>query len=611
MARDLTDRDIAVIGVAVHVPGADRKDTYWANLSAGVDSTGSFPKARELELESYVKVLDCGDVTYKRGGYLNDISSFDYKYFKIPKSEANLIQPDQRLFLESALTAMEDAGYGGNRWYGKNIGVFVGYIGTMEITGYPNISKVMGADASPTALFSSGIAGRLSYFMNFTGESVMVDSACSSSFAALKYACNALKLKECDGAVVGGVQLSVFPDEKEYSIGIESSDGHTRPFDSEADGTGVSEGVCSVIIKRLPDAVRDGDHIYGVIRAVQSNQDGRSLGLSAPNPKAQTELFFRTCQKLNLDPGDISYLELHGTGTKLGDSIEIQALTRSLEEMELPAGTKIPVGSVKANIGHTFSCSGLAGLIKCCLMIENRKLCPQINCDAPLYEERADRFRINRELTDFPETGPEFTCCISNYGLSGTNYLCILSEYADKKHLEQKERDTELFVLSAMTESALRRQTEEMVSFLLKEKTVDLTDLCYTASVGRGHYQYRLAILCETAEELKMSLANFRFCSEPEHNVFYSCVRKLTDPRQKIKFGELNQESFSRLNQKVGVLINSVLQSDSTDAEVKKQIAFCYTSGADIDWDTLYGSRCASVVSMPTYSFDKTRCWMA
>lgn len=609
MNKEDSGNQIAIIGMAVNFPGANNKQVYWHNICSGVDSTGRFPKSREQELQPYQDVLKIDKNNYKNGGYLNDVSSFDYNYFKIPKIEAILMQPAQRLFMENALTAIEDAGYGGDRWYGKKIGVYVGSIGTMEVTGYQHIIKKMNMTISPTGMFSSGIAGRLSYFMNFTGESVGLDSACSSSFAALKYACGSLKNYECDGAVVGGVQLSIYPDTSEYSVGVESLDGHTKAFDVKADGTGVSEGVCTIVLKRLADALSDRDHIYGVVCSVRSKQDGRSLGLAAPNPRAQTDIMRELFERDQIRPKDISYMELHGTGTKLGDAIELKALNMALELTSDSSSEPIPIGSVKANIGHTFACSGLAGLIKCCMMMENRKICPQINFSTPSYEDKKSRFKINRTLTEFPLKETKLTCIISNFGLSGTNYVCAISNYNEHKKSSQTDLQKNLFVLSAKTKASMEQSIEEYIGFFNKDKSINLSEVCYTASARRGHYEHRLAIICESVDEIIEALRAFHFCSNPEYNTYYSYAKRLTDPRQTMGFGEINEESYENLNKEVEAILTMVLNNDGIEETNLKRIASCYVSGANVNWDKMYSNQDVYSISMPTYAFDKIKCW--
>lgn len=593
---------IAIIGLATCLPGANSKWVFWNNLCAGVDSTGKFPISRINKLKPFINASGIENYEYKKGGFLQNIDAFDYNFFKIPKIEAVYMHPAQRIFLQNAVSALEDAGYGGNKWRGENIGVYVGSIGQMEVTGYQHITKKIHSKVSPTGIFSSGIAGRLSYFMDFRGESVVLDSACSSSFAALKYACNSLKNKECKGAVVGGVQLNIFPDKMEYSIGVESEDGHTRSFDIDATGTGISEGVCTIIIKRLEDAIRDNDHIYAVIRNIISNQDGHSLGIAAPNPKAQVNLIERLLDESTLKDFDYLYLELHGTGTKLGDQVEIKAISDTLERLRKRFKDQISIGSVKANIGHTFACSGLASLAKCCLMMRNRMICHQINFSKTSYSNSVNEL-INTDKVGILEDQLNIACSISNFGLSGTNYMCLLSDYKYGQLIDKKKKifQKELFVLSAITETALRRGIEHMLLFLIGNRDMDLANMCYTLATGRGHYNYRLAIVCESIDELILKLKQFSFYSIPEKNIYYSYTRKLTDPRQNLKFGEIGNLEIENANR--------VLERRSSDSVDFLFFVSAYISGFDINWDLMYKNRQLHKVSLPTYNFDKIKCW--
>lgn len=605
MGRQKKNMKIAVIGMAVNLPGAENIRMFWSNLCSGIDSTGKFPVSRIRDLQKYAEISGITESDYKDGGYLNDIASFDYQYFKMPKIEAILSQPAQRLFLENAVQAMEDAGYGGDKWRGKNIGVYVGNIGLMDLTGYQNITKKLNQTISPTGILSSSIAGRLSYFMNFTGESVVLDSACSSSMAALKYACNALNNGECEGAVVGGVQLNIFPDKSEYMIGIESLDGHTYSFDKDSDGTGISEGVSTIIVKRLDDAVRDKDHIYGVIQAVNSNQDGLSMGFSAPNPRAQTELVHNAVRELEIFTDQISYMELHGTGTKLGDAIELQALEQALAQSEGEENKIIPIGSVKANIGHTFACSGIAGLIKCCLMVETKKICPQINYDAPADERMVKRFSISKTAVNLEEREQPHICCISNFGLSGTNYLSVITEYK-KKRRGKKRPSTELFVLSSMNKGGLLRLVEDYKYYLMAHEEADLSEICYTAATGRGHHEYRLAIVCCSIRDLISKLEMFCCYSDPGKKIFYQYSKRIKDSRQSADFGSIDKVHIQKLSSEVKAVIND---NQDFDDDLYRRIASCYVNGAEVGWENMYKKRKIYKINIPTYSFEKTKCW--
>lgn len=601
---------IAIIGMAVNLPGAKKLDTFWANLCAGVDSTGAFPKRRAKELEGYVRACGESNCTYRPGGYINDLSSFDYNYFKITKKEAISMLPAQRIFLENVITALEDSGYGGKCWYGKRIGVYVGYIGNMELLSYQHIVGKMNAGVSATGTLSSNIAGRVSYYMNFTGESVLIDSACASSFGALHMACKALKNNECEAAIVGGVQVNVFPKQTGFSIGIESPDGHTRPFDELANGTGEAEGAVTIIIKRVDKAINDHDHIYGIIESITTNQDGKSLGLSAPNPLAQTSLVVQSIKAACIQSDDLDYLELHGTGTKLGDPIELNATKRALETCRNKKECYWNIGSLKANIGHTFAVSGIAGLVKCCLMMTHRKICPQINFSkfSQEFDNSDGVYKVAGDLMSWEEK-ERHICGISNFGFSGTNYHCIISEYIQSDKLRKRglKKKSELFVLSAVTNYSLNQLVKQHLYYLLEHEETSLSDLCYTLSTGRGHYNYRLAIICKNIEELIAKLRDFNNMTKTEAGIYYAKSVRITDKRQVERFGELNMNALIQLNENVKEIVSEYKKTPN-DFTIMR-IAAAYIGGAVIDWEDMYDNEDRYKVSLPTYVFEKTCCW--
>lgn len=597
---------IAIIGISVNFPGANNIDEFWRNLCGKVDSAGAFPIQRRKNLEGYMKNCGLENREFKNGAYLKDISGFDYKYFKIPKVEALAMSPHQRLFLESAVSALEDAGYGGERLCSKNIGVYVGNIGDNDLITYQNILEASTDENTSTGALSANITGRLSYLMDFRGPSMLLDSACSSSLAALNAACQGIRADDCEAAIVGAVQLSIFPD-IEIELGIESADGHTRPFDQFSEGTGAGEGVASLVIKPYEKAKRDRDHIYCVIKSLVGNQDGRSVGLSAPNPQAQTDLIKKSLKEAGVEAGDIDYLELHGTGTKVGDPIEFRALQQALAGRD--HDYKCDIGSVKANIGHLFACSGLAGIVKCCLMLHHQKLTPQINLSELNHQInlKGSAFQINTEMKPWGNGSKKLLCGVSNFGFSGTNYHVLLEgeEFVPK----QPTKENEIFILSAMSKESLERIIKKYFRVLSLNNTIDLSDICYTVSTGRGHYKYRLAIICASVEELKDKLKEFDFCSEFGNGIYYHAVNKILDNRITPRFGDLTRAEAKKLNSRMEDIMIQIKASGSR--ELYDRLCMAYINGGESTWDQLYSNREVKRISLPTYSFDKTECWPA
>ena len=596
---------VAIIGCAGILPGSRDISEYWANLCGGVESVGSIPPDRKKDLEGYHKAVGIESPKYKTMGYISDISIFDFEYFKITRREAFAMPPSQRLFLQTAISAMEDAGYGGRALASTNTGVFVGYIGDLDGAVYQDILRVSTDKQSPTGILSANISGRLSYFMDFTGPSVLIDSACSSSLSALIAACHAVSLGECEQALVGSVQIAACPVESVMRAGIESEDGHTRPFDDDTTGTGEGEGVLAVMIKPLRKAIADGDNIYCVIRAYASNQDGYSIGLSAPNPNAQMNLYLDAYRRFNIDPRSISHMELHGTGTIVGDPIEFDAMSKAFSRLGVSGAQKFcTVSSVKSNIGHLYASSGLASLVKCCMMLREKNIPASVNLKKVNKRLRIDSspFEINTVLRNWDTMSKPRRCGINNFGFSGTNCHVVLEEY---NGLEQKQTQTDqyIFVLSAENRESLAKMIDNYTFFLEQNPDTDMNDLCYTAAVGRGHYRFRLAVMADSIACLYDRLQ--RFGGRSESHIYYGYVNIVPPGKKTVRFGDLTPQDIAELNK---IAADFLTECNYYFPETSLQrVSSLYVAGAQINWKQIfvYGKR----ISLPTYAFAQEKCW--
>ena len=424
--------DIAVIGMSGRFPGAGNLREYWANLASGRDSIGEIPADRWDVDRYYDPDPQIPDKMYcKQGGFLENIDQFDPLFFNISPKEAELMDPSQRLFLEEAWRAFEDAGYGDNALSNLKCGVFVGatnsdYGKKLTSTGLENTAEAF------TGLAASILSARISYFLNLLGPSIAMDTACSSSLVAIHQACRSILSGDCEMAVAGGVMLMFTPDLliKTSRIGMLSPTGRCRAFDQSADGAVFSEGVGVVVLKPLWEALRDRDYIYGVIKGSGINQDGKTNGITAPSALSQTRLELEVYRRSGINPDTITYIETHGTGTALGDPIEIKALKEAFQEYT-SRKQFCAIGSVKANIGHTAMASGIASLIKVLLALKHRQIPPLLHFrtanehidfnDSPFY--------INTELIDW-RVGPETPrrAAVSSFGFSGTNCHMVIEE---------------------------------------------------------------------------------------------------------------------------------------------------------------------------------------
>jgi acyl transferase domain-containing protein len=451
---------IAVIGMACRFPGADNPEAFWALLRDGVNVVSEVPADRWNADEFYSADPDAPGKTYCRwGGFLRQIDRFDPDFFGISPREAASMDPQQRVFLEVAWEALEDAGITPDRLARTCTGVFAG-IGPTE---YPRLQLAEKdcIDAyTATGNAHSIVANRLSYLLDLRGPSLAVDTACSSSLVALHLACRSLHSGESQVAFAGAVFLMLSPL---LTISLSKArmlarDGRCKTFDAGADGYVRGEGCGVVVLKRLSDALVDGDRILALIRGSAVSQDGRSNGLTAPSVLAQQEVLRSALENAGLDPSEISYIEAHGTGTPLGDPIEFDALKAVYGK---PRGDGLPcaVGSVKTNIGHTEPVAGMAGLIKTILALQERIIPPHLHLEKlnPNISLEKTPFFIPVKLHGWPTGERRRIAAVSSFGFGGTTAHILLEEAPDEDPvLTQRERPLHMLTLSAKREEALR-----------------------------------------------------------------------------------------------------------------------------------------------------------
>ena len=503
----MTDREpIAVIGVGCRFPGSPTPETFWENLRNGIDAVTEVPDDRpELAPLKTVPLEAPDDHSYRWGGFLEGIDRFDPKFFGIHPQEAPSLDPKQRLFLEVAWEALEDAGQIPERLAGSPVGVFVGvssvdYYALLmnqpeQVDGYtvPNNSNCI-------------IANRLSYTLDLTGPSLAIDTACSSSLVAVHLACQSLRMGECCLAIVGGVNVNLLPG---VWLGLSrggmiSPNGRCRSFDASANGYARSEGAGVLILKPLSRAIAEGDRVYASIRASATNQNGRGQRLTAPNPKAQETLLRQVYARAGISPSRVQYIEANGTGTVLGDYMELKALGEffSSEDSSMPPRA---VGTVKTNIGHAEGASGMAGLIKLILSLWHRQIPPSLHFREPNPHVRFDRLplAIHTHLTEWPESEEPAIAGINSFGFGGTNaHLVIEERPARLSAPSPSERPLEILTLGAKTEAALRELALCYHEFLSAHPELSLADVCFSANTGRSPFDHRLAIVADSLEQL-------------------------------------------------------------------------------------------------------------
>lgn len=614
------DDDIAIIGIALKMPMAESQEEYWENIKNGKDCITEFPDNRREDVEKYLYYRESSleDIKYYHAGYLNEIDNFDYKFFRLTPKQASLMDPNQRLLLETIYKAVEDAGYGGNKLVGSRTGVYVGFANN-DVESYGR--QIFEMDPSSIQVSMTGnlpaiLPSRISYILDLKGPAYLIDTACSSALSAVHLACQGLSKGDCDTAIVGGVRLVIIPiDEENRKLGIESSTARTMTFDERADGAGVGEGVASIILKPLSKALEDKDNIYAVIKSSAVNQDGTSAGITAPNSAAQGDVIVKAWRDGGIDPETISYLEAHGTGTRIGDPIEIDGIQKAFRKYT-DKRQFCAIGSVKTNIGHLFECSGLAGILKIVLSMKNKQIPPSINFQFPSskinFEESP--VYVADKLNEWNTEGYPKRAGISAFGFSGTNAHIVLEEApAIIRAGDLVNSGPFIFTLSAKGKELLNEQIKKYYEYLNSGVDHVINDICYTASTGRGHYNFRLAIVVGSNEELKECLktALTKGIEKLDNKRIFFGEHKVAQSKQHIEeVFELTEDEKKTSNDEAKGLISKYIEKGKSDRTVLDEICKLYVKGADIVWDDLYIGDDVRKVSLPTYQFEKIRCWL-
>lgn len=502
---------IAVIGMACRFPGgADTPEAFWQLLSSGTDCISKVPAARWDIDALYDPNVDApGKMTTRWGGFLDDIDQFDTEFFGISPREANRMDPQQRIALELCWQAIENAGYAPDTLAGSATGVFMGLCNEDYIQLELNASHTEPLDLySVTGCAPSIAAGRVSYLLGLQGPSLSVDSACSSSLVAIHLAIQSLRSGECQLALAGGVNLILTPDTTIAlsRAGMMAADGRCKTFDASGDGFVRSEGCAVIVLKRLSTALSDGDSILAVLRGSAVNQDGRSNGLTAPNGPSQQAVMRSALKNANVLPDEISYVETHGTGTPLGDPIEVQALGAVFGSRTEP----LMLGSVKTNIGHAEAAAGIAGLVKTILSLGHKQIPPHLHFHQPNPFIPWDSLSVTvpTRLTEWDSSDLR-RAAVSSFGFSGTNAVVVVEQAPPQVFDQAPVPPLQLVTLSAKTENALRELAERYGRHLAETPDIALADVAYTSNVARTHFNYRLAVIAYESRDAADSLSRF------------------------------------------------------------------------------------------------------
>jgi iturin family lipopeptide synthetase A len=501
--------DVAIVGMSARFPAAPSFKSFWRNIVRGVESISSFSRDALREAGVDPMVLESRDYV-AAGGTLDEIESFDASFFGYTPREAALIDPQQRVFLECSWGALEDAGYTPARG-DLRTGVFAGVgINTYLLS---NVLPSLDSGDEFLAFICNDkdfIATRTSYKLGLRGPSIGVQTACSSSLVAVHLACRSLLLGECDLALAGGSSIRV-PQQRGYQYrrdGIESPDGHCRAFDEDAAGTVFGNGVGVVVLRRLEDAVAGRDNIYAVIKGSSVNNDGSGkVGFTAPSFEGQAEVIAEALAVAECDPETLSFIEAHGTGTALGDAIEVQALKHVFAEVAGPAPS-CALSSVKANVGHLDTAAGVAGLIKAALALRYRLLPPTAHFRRahPRLGLEGSPFFVNDRLLPLERGATPLRCGVSSFGIGGSNAHVVLEEAPAT--MGAPARGFELLTVSARTPVAQARALEQISAALAESHDLNLSDVAYTLQVGREAFPFRAMVVCDRTDLASARMAD-------------------------------------------------------------------------------------------------------
>ena len=589
--QEIKSSDIAIIGISGRYPMAENLDEYWLNLINGKNCIEEIPKDRWDWRKYYdPENLKQGHGYSKWAGFIKDVDKFDANFFDIDKERANEMDPQERVCLENVWSTLEDAGYPGDALSkkGYKVGVFLGtmygYYGQLATEMWRR-----GVRSNAQSAYWI-IPNRISHYFNFTGPSLVIDTACSSSLTSIHYACNSIRLHECDVAVAGGVNLILHPRQHVRLANIHSigKTDKSYSFSKNADGYIEGEGVGTVLLKSLDAAIRDNDYIYGVIKGSSINSGGNTSKFTAPSIAAQTEVIESTFKKADIDCKTINYVEAHATGTVLGDPIEIRALDKVYKKYT-DEKQFCPIGTIKSNIGHLEAASGISALTKVLLQMKYKKLVPSINCEElnEFIDFESSPFYLLNEPTPWEASrgnNDEFVrrATISSFGAGGANAFVVVDEYANNNKSFDDGRER-LVVISAKTKNSIRKYASELIKFIHnnKDENISLADIAYTLQICRSEMQERAAIKVSSLEELVTALNNI--CNSLEaDNIFIGTANK--------KLSRTSIDEDSNL----------------------EQIAELWVKGQHFNWNSLYRDKVnkPNHIPIPTYAFDRKRYWI-
>lgn len=603
---------IAVIGISGRFPDARNKEEMWQGLVTGKNSVSEIPKDRfDWQTIFGDPVKERGKTNGKWLGVIPGVDEFDPRFFEISPLEAEQMDPRQRLLLQESWRALEDAGYGKQHLKDQSIGMFVG----VEQGDYQTLVK----DGPLTANHDGILASRLAYLLDLSGPALAINTACSSGLVAAHEACMSLRAGECDTAIAAGVNVLLRPEAfiAMGQAGMLSETGQCQAFSEDANGMVPGEAVVAVVLKPLSAAERDGDPIYGVIQGSGINYDGKTNGITAPSGKAQARLLEKTYKKFNIDPATIEYIVTHGTGTRLGDPVEINALYDVYRSQDVPAAN-CALTSCKSNMGHTFAASGLVNLVNILMAMRHETIPATLYCETEsnYIPWENSPFYVNKTNKSWPKAKSPRIGALSSFGMSGTNAHMVVQSYDKEINVKDlAEQPYTLLALSAKSRESLNQKIADLLNYLSTNipNEADLTPLSFTLLMGRQHFAYRTAFVIQTIEDAKQVLADPEK-AEIQDRVFKGEVdRQFTPQKSLLRFGE---EQLA-LNAQESDSDTSKIISSGQRFQSLQTLADLYCQGYKLPWQTMFASKSRSHshtklvrLNLPGYPFLHEKYWV-
>lgn len=602
LTGDSPEKDIAVVGMSCRFPDAENYEEFWKNLKISKSSTCMIPPDR-WDFTAYKAFETDKSEISKWGAFIDGVKYFDYSFFGLSAREVDAMDPQQRIMLEQTWSCFEDAGIRPTSISGKDVGV---YLSAFNYD-YKELVEQPGNDIKAhhsTGTSMTMIPNRISYYFNLSGPSILVDNACSGSLTSIHLACQGIRDGDCSMALAGGINLLLSPTRQiSFSkMGMLSPTGTCKTFDCNADGYVRGEGAGILLLKKLSDAISDGDDIHAVIKGSAVNHGGRSYTITYPNAKAQASVIEKAVKCAGIPINAISYVEAHGTGTPKGDPIEFKGLLKAFKSDDM-FDIKKPfcgIGSAKTNIGHLEAAAGVAGVIKVIMSMKNRMLPPLANFTElnPAIQTDATPFymidKLQAWMPDATNGDGLLKAGISSFGFGGTNGHIIMQEYKAHNTKQSNTKISHIICLSAKNNQSLLRRVRDLLHWLeTKEERPDLHDVAGTLLMGREHFKCRTSFVSDSIENLKLQLRNFTI--------------------KDIPLNSMHDDKKNNLAPEVEVVIRNICcQNDKSGSAYKKQLeelSRLYQYRANIEWDQVF--QCYKKrIHIPTYPFSKEECWI-